>query len=322
MHSRQARRGALLLLVCLLIPACATWRGPDADEILAGLPAESTLSDVPFHPQTQYHCGPAALATVLQHNQVDTSPEALVSWVYVPERFGSLQAEMLAATRRHGLVAYRLPPDPSALFSEVAAGHPVLVLENLGLVRAPIWHYAVIIGYSADSAELIQHSGTTRALRQPMRRWLRSWQRGGQWAMLALRPGQLPAGDDPAGWIRAVADFEAHSDDPDAARTAWAATLQRWPDQPLAWFGLGNSHAALHDWSAAEAAFEETLALTPEHGPARYNLAQLAMLQNEPCRAVPLLEVLGEDGPLGSRASQDLIRARKACALTRNPPRP
>ena len=301
MSPRKAGRSTLLLLLCLLLPACATWRGPDPSEVLAGLPASSDIPDVPFHPQTEYHCGPAALATVLQYNQADTSPEALVDWVYVPERRGSLQAEMLSATRQHGLIAYRLPPDPAALFAEVAAGHPVLVLENLGLVRAPIWHYAVVIGYSADSAELIQHSGTDRALRQPIRRWLRTWQRAGQWAMLALPPGQLPASDDPRGWIRAMADFDA-SAEPEAALAGWTSTTTRWPDQPLAWFGMGNSAAALGDMAKARRAFEQALALNPAHGPTRYNLAHMAMLADEPCLALVYLKGLVDHDQLGVRA--------------------
>ena len=66
-----------------------------------------------------------------------TSPEALVEQVYLPQREGSLQAEMLAAPRRHGLVSYPLAPRLADLLKEVAAGTPVIVLQNLTFSFAP-----------------------------------------------------------------------------------------------------------------------------------------------------------------------------------------
>jgi hypothetical protein len=36
---------------------------------------------------------------------------------------------------------------------EVAAGNPVLVLQNLSFAWAPVWHYAVVMGYDADAAQ-------------------------------------------------------------------------------------------------------------------------------------------------------------------------
>jgi tetratricopeptide (TPR) repeat protein len=303
MPATSAGRCALLIFLILLLPACATWRGPAPAEILDRLPPEIHLADVPFHPQTEFHCGPAALASVLGQSGIDTSPEALIERVYLPDRQGSLQAEMLAAARSHERIAYRLPADPRAVFVEVAAGRPVLVLENLGLVRIPVWHYAVVTGYAVEPAVIRQHSGTERDLEQAMRRWLRQWQRAGLWAMVTLKPGELPATDDPDGWIRALADFEALAE-PDQAGRAWRATTERWPDQAMAWFGLGNSQAALNRMSEAREAFEQSLRLNPEHGPSRYNLAQLAMLDQQPCQALAYLEGLQAHEQLGSRATE------------------
>ena len=71
----------------------------------AGVPQSVELAGVPFFPQDDYQCGPAALATVLAHSGVRVTPEALVPQVYLPARHGSLQVEMLAAARRHDRVA-------------------------------------------------------------------------------------------------------------------------------------------------------------------------------------------------------------------------
>ena len=90
------------------------------------------LTAVPFFPQDEYQCGPAALATVLSHSGVDVTPEPLVSQVYLPSRQGSLQIEMLAAPRRYGRVSYQLAPRYADVLREVAAGNPVIVLQDVG----------------------------------------------------------------------------------------------------------------------------------------------------------------------------------------------
>ncbi|MGD8236773.1 MAG: hypothetical protein PVJ65_11540, partial [Chromatiales bacterium] len=68
------------------------------------------LADTPFFPQQAYQCGPAALATVLNANGVSISPEQLVPQVYLPERRGSLQVEMIAAARRYDQVPVVIEP--------------------------------------------------------------------------------------------------------------------------------------------------------------------------------------------------------------------
>ena len=75
------------------------------------------------------------------------TPGELIPQVYLPAREGSLQAEIVAATCRRGLLAPPVEPALDALLAEIAAGHPVLVLQNLGLNWLPRWHYAVAIGY-------------------------------------------------------------------------------------------------------------------------------------------------------------------------------
>ncbi len=98
----------------------------------ADLPHTVELTQVPFFPQEEYQCGPAALATTLASFGVKVTPEQLVPQVYIPERKGSLQVEMLAAARRHGLVSYQIAPRFEDLLRELAAGHPVIVLQKLG----------------------------------------------------------------------------------------------------------------------------------------------------------------------------------------------
>ncbi|MFN2339214.1 MAG: PA2778 family cysteine peptidase, partial [Gammaproteobacteria bacterium] len=186
--------GLAALLVSLLLAGCAAV--PQTRSLTAsppaGLPEHIELVDVPFFPQQAYQCGPAALATLLQDQGVPVAPEALVPEVYVPARQGSLQAEMLAAARARGLVAYPLRPELDAILREVAAGRPVLVLQNLGLAWLPYWHYAVIVGYDLARGEIVLRSGLHERHVNGFARFERTWHRAGRWAFVVTAPDQLP----------------------------------------------------------------------------------------------------------------------------------
>src|SRR6267143_388496 len=130
-----------------------------AKDRVAGLTERVELTQVPFFPQSEYQCGPAALATALASFGVKVTPEDLVPQVYLPERKGSLQIEMMAAARRHGMVSYQLAPRFEDVLRELSAGNPVIVLQNLGFGGG--WHYAVAVGYDYSYGDLILRSGIT-----------------------------------------------------------------------------------------------------------------------------------------------------------------
>jgi tetratricopeptide (TPR) repeat protein len=264
--------GVLLLLI--LLTGCAS---PQVRTLLehppAALPPRAELAAVPFFPQQDYQCGPAALATALTHAGVSVSPEALVSQVYLPAREGSLQAEMLAATRRHGLLAYPLAPRLQDLLLEVSAGNPVIVLQNLSLAFAPIWHYAVVVGYDRESEEIILRSGTTRRLAMTLSTFERTWARSRHWAMVVLQPDRLASTAAEADHIAAAAALERSS--PAAAQRAYASALVRWPSNIVARLGLGNAAYAQGKLTEAETAYHQATLEHPQSGDAWNNLAQV-----------------------------------------------
>jgi hypothetical protein len=204
---RKAIRVVAALLTAGLLCGCAAdpFGAPDLRDYQSTI----ELADTPFFPQEDYQCGPAALATVLLDSGVDVDAGELIPKVYVPARHGSLQPEMLAASRAYDRIPYVIAPDFAALIAEVAAGRPVLVLQNLGVAAVPVWHYAVVIGYSADAGEMILRSGMDRRRITRAKLFARTWQRSGNWGMIALRPGELPASAEPARYLRAVAAVES-----------------------------------------------------------------------------------------------------------------
>jgi tetratricopeptide (TPR) repeat protein len=268
-----AAAGVLLCAVVIVVTGCAT---PQVAELQArppaDLPASVELASVPFFPQEEYQCGPAALAMVLTHEGSATTPEALVPQVYLPGREGSLQVEMLAAARRNGRLAYPVAPRLEDVLREVSDGSPVIVFQNLGLGFAPLWHYAVVVGYDLPRAEIILRSGTTRRAVMSLGTFERTWARGGHWSMLALAPERLPATATENQYVIAAAALERVT--PAAARRAYAAAIERWPGNLTARIGAGNAAYALRDLPGAAAAFREAIRQHPDAADAWNNLAQ------------------------------------------------
>ncbi|HLG52413.1 MAG TPA: PA2778 family cysteine peptidase [Steroidobacteraceae bacterium] len=243
-----------------------------------GIPLELSraleLRDTPFFPQEDYQCGPAALATVLQASGIAVEPTALAPQVYLPKRRGSLQAELIGATRRHGRLAYQLPGTGQALLAELSEGRPVLLLQNLRVKALPVWHYAVLVGYDADRNVAVLRSGRHERLEMRWQSFARSWDRAGRWAISALAPGVIPAGAEASRYLEAAAGVEA-AGDRRAAALAYDAAIARWPEEPVAWLGRGNVAYGDRDLAAAADAYARAATLAPDNAAVRNNLAQV-----------------------------------------------
>jgi tetratricopeptide (TPR) repeat protein len=232
-----------------------------------------SLENVPFFPQEQYQCGPAALAMVLGWSGITVLPDEAAQYVYSPKRRGSLQPALISAARRYGRVAYPVS-GLSELTAELAAGHPVVVLLNLGFFWYSRWHYAVAVGYDAAAGDIILHSGTTEHQRLSFRVFDNLWKRSERWGLLVLPPSALPAEADEIKWMEATVGLERAAQWT-AAATAYEAAISRWPTSFTAWLGLGNSKYAGGNLDGAAAAFRQAISLQAHNGIAFNNLAQV-----------------------------------------------
>ncbi len=320
--SARPLAGVLLCIAAFFLGGCAGILPQTAalgrGGLPQGLPERIELAAVPFFPQSEYQCGPAALATTLAASGAKVTPEELVPQVYLPERKGSLQVEMLAAARRHGMVSYVLAPSFESLLREIAAGNPVIVLQNLGIGEG--WHYAVAVGYDYERGELILRSGTTE--RQVLAFTVHEmvWKRSGYWAMIAVPPDRVPATADEHRWLGAIAALERAGKAANA-RVAYANFLKRWPGNLNAAVGLANTHYALGALPEAERVLREALASNPDSVIALNNLAQTLSDQGRNEEALPIIErAAAGGGPFAAAVEQtrETIRKRLADRGERN----
>ncbi|HZD53601.1 MAG TPA: PA2778 family cysteine peptidase [Woeseiaceae bacterium] len=263
-------RAFVFVLAALVLGGCAG--DPFRSPATAAYRSPVELEDTPFFPQEDYQCGPAALATVLARSGVDVRPDELVPRVYLPGRHGSLQSELLAASRSYGRLPYVLAPELPALLAEVQAGRPVLVLQNLGVSAIPVWHYAVVVGFSPDDGEIVLRSGTDRRRVTDAGLFVKTWRRGSYWGVVLLRPGELPARPDQNRFLKAAAAAESAGFLP-LAEASYRAAVARWPDSHLTALGLGNVAYAGGDLARAERWYRRALELEPRDAATLNNLA-------------------------------------------------
>ncbi len=298
--------GAFLFLVIVaLLNGCAT-TPPLSETTRSTLPERHVVDDVPFHGQRDYQCGPATLAMVLAHEGRPASVDELIPQVFLPGREGSVQPEMLATVRRHGLIPFVIPGRMDAVLQEVAADRPVAVLQNLSLPWWPMWHYAVVIGYDVGDELLVLHSGRSPRTVIGMGRFDATWARSDRWAFVALPPGALPVSPIGRETAKAISTFESVQG-AEVALPAWQALAGRAPTLPLAQFGLGNALAATGERREAARAFRRAVEEKPDFAAAWLNLGLVLRSLGQIGEASDALRrAAGIPGPLQQRAKNHL----------------
>jgi len=298
----------LFFTLCVLVAGCSL----TPSEYLAKDPARPTralVDNVPFFAQDELQCGPASLAMALNWSGIAVTPPELSPEVYTPALEGSLQNSLIGSTRGHGRVPYPVS-DVTTLMAEISAGHPVIVLVNLGFSWYPRWHYAVVIGYDLNEEVMILHSGLTA--RETISFWTFNniWKRSDYWGLLILPPDRLPKVALESKWLSAVAGLET-AEQWQAASIGYVTAIKRWDKNVIAWMGLGNSNYNLGNLDASAEAFFQATRLQPENGIAYNNLADVLAKQGKLDKAFTFAQRAVElGGPLRDTFRQTLAEIR------------
>jgi tetratricopeptide (TPR) repeat protein len=293
-------RGAASFWVLVIASGCALY--PQTQALLETppekLPTTIQLTSVPFFPQTAFHCGPAALASILTYHSNPVSPEQLADSLYIPGRQGTLQSEIVATARRYGFAITPLQPDLDILLTEVAAQNPVLVLQNLGVSWLPQWHYATVVGYDLPRKAVYLHSGQDASLEVSLTTFERTWEGGQYWAIVISPPDRIPTTATAERYLESLEDLIVTGQE-NAARTGYLAARQRWPRNARIAFGQGNLAYRMRDYAQAVESLEAATTMNPDDAASWNNLAY-ALAQTGAAEALTALDKalqLGGDRP-------------------------
>lgn len=268
-------------MLAVLLSACAA-SGLDRELQFArqsGVPAKARI-DVPFVPQRVAHCGPAVLSMAAGHaygRKFNTGK--LARMVFTPGREGTLRPDMIAGARRLGLLATPAQTMGQAL-REVAAGNPVILFENRGLEMAPVWHFSLLVGYDLAQSIAILHSDQTPFAEMSLDRLTHIWRRGGAWAYVLTRPPHLPETMGLTPLLEAATGLE-RAKRKAAARAAYGAITQAFPENALAWFAKGNADFTATDMPAARRAYMQAIKYGGVGGNAYNNLAYVLAAEGQ-----------------------------------------
>lgn len=262
----------LLISVVFVLAGCAT-TSPQTRQVLKNppnVPAQFEIAEVEFVDQETGDCGPSALTSIFNWAGEPVALEQIHSEVFTPSKNGTLQTDLISASRRHGFMAITMKGLPD-LLTEVADGHPVIVFQNLGFSAMPKWHYSVVTGYDLKNQEIIVLAKNPKDRRVPMTYFERYWQLAEYWGLLVLHPNQMSATADEIGHMRAAAGLEQAGKFSEA-ETAYQNILKRWPQSLSALIGLGNISFRKMEYAASVRFLKQAVQFHPDSVAARHNL--------------------------------------------------
>lgn len=230
----------LNVIYILIMSGCVS-TAVQTEALLKNKPAVENfhqVEQVPFVNQEAGQCGPATLTMAMNWAGKMISVEEVSPQVFTPGMKGSLQSDLIGASRRNGLMAVPIE-GLSALLIEINSGHPVIVFENLALSWLPQWHYAIVFGYDLTKQEMIMHSGPEAFKHWDMSKFERSWMLANYWGLVVLPAGELCSSADELANSVAAAGLEQVGQK-GAAEKSYAAILKKWPSSLTALVGSAN----------------------------------------------------------------------------------
>lgn len=229
-----------------------------------------------IYPQEEYYCAPSSIATILEYEKITFNYNDLVKKTFTPKLKGTLQPELKATFRSHGLIPYELDGELKSILTELS-NTPVIVLFNLGLDGLPKWHYSVLTGYDMGSKKIFMSAPNGSETWMSFEEFERFFEKGGKWAIAPIKPPKLPNSSGEKEVLSAIADMYevGKKEEAKSAATAW---LSKNPNSILAITALGNMYFEDGDYRNATSIYKEAL-LINEKDPIILNNIAIALLR-------------------------------------------
>ena len=178
----------LLGTLTALILALSGCGAKSFDAVRSGLEARGHyIEGVPFVKQTEYDCGPAALASVLSFLGKAADLERITASVYLPRLRGTLPMDLERYAKDEGFKTSSSAGTAAALKTAIGSNIPVICLLDLGFgfYRQP--HFVTVIGFDDGNGLFIMHDGGTLNRTMRYEDFEKKWARAGKW-MIVITP--------------------------------------------------------------------------------------------------------------------------------------
>jgi tetratricopeptide (TPR) repeat protein len=235
--------------------------------------------------QSNYHCGPSAIATILSNQKVEYSYDDIARKTFTPELKGTLQSEMKAVLRSYGVIPYELKGGIGAILTEASNDTPSIVLLNLGLKTVPIWHYTVITGFDKKEQKIYLSSPDGKETWMYFDEFESLLDKSGNWVIAALKPPLLPISADEDSILNAILDMYDVGEK-ESAKQAVIAYLSQKPSSYFGIITLANIYFSENDFKNAAFMYKEALKSNQKDATVLNNLALSLLRQNRPKEAV------------------------------------
>jgi ABC-type bacteriocin/lantibiotic exporter with double-glycine peptidase domain len=173
------------LITLLILSACAT--APRFRDLRANLETRGHyVPNVPFIPQEESRCGPAALAMVLQYWGAKVSEDEVAQETFLPALRGALISDLRAFSERRGFRATSYSSSPDDLRFRISKNEPLILLLDLGRGSYQKPHYILAIGFHEGKGVLIAHSGRNENQVIPYDKLISQWAKMNYLALLVV----------------------------------------------------------------------------------------------------------------------------------------
>ena len=173
------------LIALLILSACAT--APRFRDLQPDLEAHGHyIPNVPFVPQEESRCGPAALTMVLNYWGAKVSEDEVARETYLPALRGALISDLRTFAERRGFRATSYSSSPDDLRFRISKNEPLILLLDLGRGAYQKPHYILALGFHEGKGLLIAHSGRNANQVLPFDRVTAQWAKMNYLALLVV----------------------------------------------------------------------------------------------------------------------------------------